>query len=201
MARITSLKSTKKTYEEASEFKSRPIDKPEKSIHRQHPYKNKNPWSETRRLHRISERAAATHCFVCRAPGHLASECPLASEGQSGICYKCGSTQHALRECKRKVKSLPYAKCFLCKDFGHLTSKCPQNDKGKYPNGGGCGICGGISHLKDQCKKPAEVKLGTTVGMVGNGMAADEDDFHDIVRLDDVKKPNILVKKKKDVRF
>ena len=79
---------------------------------------------------------------------------------------------------------------------GHLASKCPQNDRGVYPNGGSCKVCGKVDHRASDCpddkrgKKPTEGEdnyneelkaLGDenngVVFGTGSGAGADEDDF------------------------
>ena len=45
-------------------------------------------------------------CFHCRQPGHGIADCPSALENQemgTGICYRCGSTEHEITKCKAKV--------------------------------------------------------------------------------------------------
>lgn len=121
-------------------------------------------------------------CYHCRQPGHIASSCPetrtnttdgapksLVDEGpESGVlCYKCGSTEHALHQCPQKNrgdrKDLPYAKCFVCSNKGHLASSCPQNSKGIYVNGGCCRMCGSQQHLATECPEKRRKKQGTSV--------------------------------------
>ena len=128
--------------------------------------------SEKRRLRRIAERNVNTTCFACREMGHAVQDCPKIADGsikppenQSGfsatgvvgICYRCGSRKHRLSGCREKVSDpsnpLPFASCFVCSGNGHLASRCPENkEKGVYPNGGSCKLCGETDHLARNCK-------------------------------------------------
>jgi hypothetical protein len=57
--------------------------------------------SNKRRLHRIDERDAKRVCFRCRKPGHSVNECEEMkkdNEHGTGICYKCGSTEHSVHK-------------------------------------------------------------------------------------------------------
>ncbi|KAI8924289.1 hypothetical protein BC831DRAFT_380003, partial [Entophlyctis helioformis] len=109
-------------------------------------------------------------CFLCRQTGHSIKFCPRnaggagalpdasadpsANDSGSAICYRCGSSEHPLSKCfKRADPSNPYpfATCFICKGTGHLASQCEKNDRGLYPNGGGCRFCGSVRHLARDC--------------------------------------------------
>lgn len=111
--------------------------------------------SEQRRTKRIEFNEKEKVCYNCRQVGHRMSDCTQEkSDRLSGICFKCGSKEHILRNCSVKLENdneLPYAKCFICSKNGHLSRDCPQNEKGLYPNGGCCNMCGSVKHLKQDC--------------------------------------------------
>lgn len=71
------------------------------------------------------------------------------------LTCRCGSRKHSLSKCRAAVdpeKPLPFASCFVCNGAGHLSSMCPHNvDKGIYPNGGCCKLCGEVTHLAKNC--------------------------------------------------
>ncbi|RKO92257.1 hypothetical protein BDK51DRAFT_18584, partial [Blyttiomyces helicus] len=106
-------------------------------------------------------------CFLCRKTGHSIRFCPTPGATSledapettvEGICYKCGSGEHRSAQCRKKVhpdNPYPFAQCFVCNQQGHLAGACPQNDKGLYPQGGGCRFCGSVRHLARDCK-PAQ---------------------------------------------
>lgn len=128
--------------------------------------------SENRRRRRIAERNVNTICFACRDKGHAVLDCPKIADGSIkppdvqngfsavgvvGICYRCGSRKHRLSACREKPPDpsnpLPFASCFVCNGNGHLSSQCPKNkEKGVYPNGGCCKLCGETDHLARNCK-------------------------------------------------
>uniref|UniRef100_A0A8C5TU33 Zinc finger CCHC-type containing 9 n=1 Tax=Malurus cyaneus samueli TaxID=2593467 RepID=A0A8C5TU33_9PASS len=93
-------------------------------------------------IHRISAFFSPKVCFHCREPGHGVADCPAVLESQdmgTGICYRCGSTEHDIGKCRAKVDPaagpFPYAKCFICGEMGHLSRSCPDNPKGLYAEG------------------------------------------------------------------
>ncbi|KAJ1565493.1 hypothetical protein HK405_012233, partial [Cladochytrium tenue] len=111
-----------------------------------------------RRARREKLKLANTVCFLCRETGHSVKACPktgnvaeIDSMGAAeGICYRCGSTEHRLSQCKKRAdpkNPYPHASCYVCKQQGHISAHCPQNEKGLYPNGGGCRFCGSTRHL------------------------------------------------------
>ncbi|KAI0773951.1 hypothetical protein C8Q74DRAFT_1267537 [Fomes fomentarius] len=161
--------------------------------------------SDQRRLKRIDDRHSNTICFACREKGHTARGCTntLAADTPEGdlgkvstksgrdavgICYRCGSRRHNLSRCKELVDPehpLPFASCFVCSGKGHLASKCPMNQsKGIYPNGGCCKLCKETTHLAKDCPlRKQEVDAKTVFVGTGEGVGADEDDFHTIKRM------------------
>jgi hypothetical protein len=108
-------------------------------------------------------------------------DCPNAASGAEGgsrgrkICYKCGSTEHSLRNCpkltpeeKKMAKQnrmdyqnmvLPFATCFICKQTGHLSGQCKENKNGLYIKGGCCKLCGSKAHLVMYCPKAKTNKV------------------------------------------
>ncbi|KAJ1668897.1 hypothetical protein EV178_000161 [Coemansia sp. RSA 1646] len=132
--------------------------------------------SEQRRVNRLSEKEKRSTCYLCRRDGHRVKNCPQASNHDVGVCYHCGSEDHTTKSCPKPGKSFPYATCYVCKERGHLASKCKLNDKGLYPNGGGCKYCGSKLHLMRDCKPAQNNVAGTTVGMVVPSQGGDDDD-------------------------
>ncbi|XP_065163438.1 RNA-binding protein 25-like [Atheta coriaria] len=115
---------------------------------------------ERRRAEKALTRDKKNVCYNCRQSGHVLSECPaIAADGNmdtaaSGICFKCGSTEHTAFACKVvKSQEFRFASCFICKEQGHISWQCPDNARGLYPKGGGCKLCGDVTHLKKDCPK------------------------------------------------
>ncbi|KAH0628061.1 hypothetical protein JD844_008738 [Phrynosoma platyrhinos] len=135
---------------------------------------------EERRVKRQEIKKNAMVCFHCRKPGHGVADCPAVLESQdmgTGICYRCGSTEHEINKCKVKVDpalgEFPYAKCFICGEMGHLSRSCPDNPKGLYAEGGSCRICGSVEHFKRDCPENHTSDCLVTVGRWLEGMSAD----------------------------
>ncbi|KAJ3172110.1 hypothetical protein HDU88_006924 [Geranomyces variabilis] len=150
-----------------------------------------------RRTRRERNREKKLTCFLCRNPGHSINTCPKASESASaattvaaataalatppasGICYKCGSPEHKSSQCRKRVDAknpYPFAHCFVCNKTGHIAGACPDNDRGLYPNGGGCKYCGSVRHFARDCK-PAQQEAGVTMlGKIDLRQGGDDDD-------------------------
>ena len=167
--------------------------------------------SDHRRQKRAEERTATLRCYACRAMGHSASNCPnkfnaeaedlntsaaadseMTGKDAVGICFRCGSRDHILANCRRSTPrvgaALPFATCFVCSEKGHLASTCPKNaGKGVYPNGGSCKLCESVEHLAKDCplrKENATVASAAVISSNKGGasVGADEDDFHEFAR-------------------
>nr|CAH7757909.1 unnamed protein product [Callosobruchus chinensis] len=162
---------------------------------------------ERRRAEKALAREKKKVCFNCRKSGHNLSECPelgkdqIISTAGSGICFKCGSTEHSHLDCKVvKGQTFNYAQCFICGEQGHIARQCPDNPKGLYPKGGGCNVCGDVSHLKKDCPTYQEqqqhqneaFKLGT-LG-TSNPDADDEHNITHKVQMSNSHRPNKIIK-------
>lgn len=111
-------------------------------------------------------QAQSTKCLRCRQSGHKVRDCPL-NQGiiHQKICYNCGQSDHSLKECPNPATGhLKHAACYVCGETGHLAGSCPKNERGLYPDGGGCRHCGSIRHLAKNCnpmaKDPKNILLG-----------------------------------------
>ncbi|EEB16851.1 zinc finger protein cchc domain containing protein, putative [Pediculus humanus corporis] len=122
---------------------------------------------ERRRAEKSLSRLKKSVCFHCRGSGHVLSQCPSLTETENtgtGICYKCGSTEHSAIECKVvKGSSFQFAECFICKEQGHIARQCPDNPRGLYPHGGACRECGDVTHLRKDCPKTVVKKEKETM--------------------------------------
>lgn len=126
---------------------------------------------ERRKAEKALARERKKVCFHCRNSGHILSQCPelgSSSESGTGICFKCGSTEHTHFQCQViRSQDFRFAECFVCKEQGHIARQCPDNPRGLYPKGGACKVCGDVTHLKKDCpdlikeKEQQTVTLGT----------------------------------------
>jgi zinc finger CCHC domain-containing protein 9 len=141
--------------------------------------------------------------------GHSIKFCPKSppqptanpQDELEGICYKCGETSHTSSTCKTKTKTkpdgagehvYPFAKCFLCGVKGHLTATCPSNERGMYPNGGGCKLCGSVKHLARECPTLKKNKSGreeVVLGLMDGLQGGDDDDV--FLALEEEKKKSV----------
>ncbi|XP_051142757.1 uncharacterized protein LOC127259447 [Andrographis paniculata] len=162
----------KKKKKKNSKFKRTKADgsdsnKPKKSSHKKHPL-------------RVAGMKPGESCFICKAPDHIAKNCPKKSEWERNkiclfcrqrghslkrcpnkneepmdkkLCYNCGEMGHSLSQCLQPLQDggTKYAQCFICNETGHLSKNCPKNTHGIYPKGGSCKICGGVTHLARDC--------------------------------------------------
>ena len=150
------------------------------------------------------------------------------------ICYRCGRVGHSLKDCKkapqkpqnRKRKRtndessddseidipeqevLPYAKCYVCQQNGHLAGFCPQNERGIYPNGGACKLCGmppqpkltyditkltgATDHLRRKCPQKEAIERGAVAARNPDATTgADEDIYHEKLRAELLQSKNV----------
>ncbi|PSN52117.1 hypothetical protein C0J52_04315 [Blattella germanica] len=159
---------------------------------------------ERRRAEKALARERKKVCFHCRKSGHLLSECPElgnSNDAGTGVCFKCGSTEHTHFECK-VVRGADYrfAECFICKEQGHISRQCPDNPRGLYPKGGACNVCGDVTHLKKDCPDLIAQKEGQTMTLetlnVNSVEVLDED-----IQKSKTDKPGKNVNRKKTVKF
>lgn len=126
---------------------------------------------ERRKAEKALAREKKKVCFNCRKSGHILSECLELGENRqeaiaSGICFKCGSTEHTHFECKVvRGQEFKFAQCFICKEQGHIARQCPDNNRGLYPKGGACKMCGDVTHLKKDCPKYQVVQEEKTIAL------------------------------------
>lgn len=122
---------------------------------------------ERRKAEKALARERKKVCFHCRNSGHILSQCPelgSSSESGTGICFKCGSTEHTHFQCQViRSQDFRFAECFVCKEQGHIARQCPDNPRGLYPKGGACKVCGDVTHLKKDCPDLIKEKEQQTV--------------------------------------
>ncbi|XP_070205209.1 zinc finger CCHC domain-containing protein 9-like isoform X2 [Littorina saxatilis] len=139
---------------------------------------------ERRREKRVKERQIQKVCFKCRLPGHKVEECLMNNSDEgTGICYKCGSTEHSSSACKSNLPpgKMPFASCYVCGKQGHIAKACPDNPKGLYPMGGGCKTCGSVEHFQRDCAEYLEKQgIGSTkVKLISLEASVDAEDDND----------------------
>ncbi|XP_044739124.1 myb-like protein X isoform X3 [Chrysoperla carnea] len=162
---------------------------------------------ERRKAEKALTRDKKKVCFQCRQAGHLLSDCPqvgnkatsLIETSGTGICFKCGSTEHTSFNCRVvKDNTYKFAKCFICGEQGHVSRQCPDNPQGLYPQGGGCRMCGDVTHLKKDCPQFQQKQEENTIKLnTITSFSNVEDDFPDSSKV--ITKPNIV--KPKIVKF
>ncbi|XP_077295917.1 uncharacterized protein LOC143918092 [Arctopsyche grandis] len=165
------------------------------------------PRSEVNRTMKLERRKAEKSlarmkkklCFHCRKGGHNLSECPELNKKtddtgmpSSGICFKCGSTEHTHFACKVvRTQDYKFAQCFICKEQGHISRQCPDNPRGLYPKGGGCRECGDVTHLKKDCPKIVKEREDNSMKL----------DMMDSGNVEDVsKKPTVVSNKNPSIK-
>ncbi|CAH0774453.1 unnamed protein product [Bemisia tabaci] len=141
---------------------------------------------ERRKAEKALQREMKNVCYNCRKSGHFVQDCPEYKKSvneptvETGICYKCGSTEHTSHECRLKHGSFRFAKCFICNEQGHISRECPDNPRGIYPKGGACKGCGDVTHFAKDCpvlihkKEKKPFTLGT---LNNNDIEALDDNF------------------------
>lgn len=141
---------------------------------------------ERRKAEKALARERKKVCFHCRNSGHVLSQCPqlgAANESGTGICFKCGSTEHTHFQCQViRSQDFRHAVCFVCKEQGHIARQCPDNPRGLYPKGGACKVCGDVTHLKKDCPdliKEKEQQTITLRTLDGNSLDILEEELKD----------------------
>ncbi|XP_039248002.2 uncharacterized protein LOC120325892 [Styela clava] len=177
----------------------------------------KNKRSENRRVKRHRRKIDGMVCFHCRMPGHGMADCPKLqqdNEQGTGICFKCGSTEHKSHTCTAKIQNgneFAFAKCFICGEEGHLSKTCPDNPRGLYPNGGCCKLCGSVDHYKRDCPERRIKGEVNAYRLTGSVSGCDHNNKLEHVSVDDeitlyesddeLKNAQPIIKKPKIVKF
>lgn len=156
---------------------------------------------ERRNAEKSLARLKKKVCFNCRKGGHTLSACPkLMDNGAqvvgNGICYKCGSTEHTHFQCKvNSGQSYKFATCFICKQEGHISRQCPDNPRGIYPTGGGCRLCGDVTHFRRECPTLQKKSNKITVGFIDEDIETlDDKPERPVFKNTNNKKQNKIVK-------
>ena len=141
----------------------------------------------------ISNSAGTSNAKVCGVGEKDDSEasCAKIQEQKAEInqrknCFKCGSSQHLIRNCNNgKIMRSYYnyrgiPKCEICKKTGHVKSNCWFKD---HTNGKRkCFRCGSASHLVKDCSIPRRIVGSSTIPRrisgsgPGGGFCAEECD-------------------------
>ncbi|KAL1531418.1 hypothetical protein AAHA92_31560 [Salvia divinorum] len=145
---------------------------------------------------RVAGMKPGESCYICKAPDHIAKNCPKKSEWERNkiclscrqrghslkncpnqneestdrkLCYNCGEMGHSLAHCSQPLQDggTKYANCFICNEIGHLSKDCPKNTRGIYPKGGSCKICGGVTHLARDCPSKRISSIHDAAGTAG----------------------------------
>lgn len=145
---------------------------------------NEEPTSSIKTEPTKSKHATAKkkRCRFCRKVGHVMEKCREWTD-KSKLCYKCGSGEHSVGDCKTTVPAghYPFAKCFICGEVGHLSRTCSQNPRGLYPEGGGCWHCGSVEHLRTNCPQHLKQLQNETVTQVRSSTVMQSADAEDSI--------------------